>query len=239
MLNKYVIRSRISEKKFREILRFFCLDLEAKKISEISGVSRNSVNKIIKAIRARIAEICEYSNPLGLGEIEVDESYFGAKRVRGLRGRGAGGKIPVFGMLKRSGKVYTQIVKNCSANELMPIIKSQADSDSTMFSDSWKSYNGLADFGYKRHYRIKHGSNEFAKSQLSCQDGKLVKIRNHINGIENFWGLAKTRLVRFRGIHKSTFKLHLKECEFRFNNRKENLYKILLAEFKKMPLKLS
>ena len=67
-----------------------------------------------------------------------------------LRGRGAGGKIPVFGMLKRNGKVYTQIVKNCSANELIPIIKSQADSDSTMFSDSWKSYNGLADFGYTK-----------------------------------------------------------------------------------------
>ena len=148
MLNKYVIRSRISEKKFREILRFFCLDIEAKKISEISGVSRNSVNKIIKAIRVRIAEICEYLNPLELGEIEIDESYFGAKRVRGLRGRGDSGKIPVFGMLKRNGKVFTQIVKNCSANELLPIIKTQANRGSTMFSDSWKFYNGLADFGY-------------------------------------------------------------------------------------------
>jgi transposase len=76
MLNNYIIRSRISEKKFREILRFFCLDLEAKKISEISGVSRNSVNKIIKAIRVRISFLCEYSNPLGVGEIEIDESYF-------------------------------------------------------------------------------------------------------------------------------------------------------------------
>ena len=142
-------------------------------------------------------------------------------------------------MLKRNGKVYTQIVKNCSANELIPIIKSQVDNGSTMFSDSWKSYNGLADFGYKKHYRIKHGNNEFAKRLFSQQDGKRVKIRNHINGIENFWGLAKTRLVRFRGIHKSTFKLHLKECEFRFNNRKNNLYRILLSELKKSPLKLS
>ena len=239
MLNKYIIRSRISEKKFREILKFFCLDLEAKKIAQISGISRNSINKLIKAIRGRIALLSEYSSPLGLGEVEIDESYFGAKRVRGRRGRGASGKTPVFGMLKRNGKVYTQIVKNCSANELIPIIKSQVDNGSTMFSDSWKSYNGLADFGYKRHYRIKHGNNEFAERLFSQQNGKCVKIRNHINGIENFWGLAKTRLVRFRGIHKSTFKLHLKECEFRFNNRKENLYKILLSELKERPLKLS
>ena len=54
------------------------------------------------------------------GEIEVDESYFGARRVRGKRGRGAGKKTPVFGMLKRNGCVYTQIVKHCSAKELLP-----------------------------------------------------------------------------------------------------------------------
>lgn len=239
MLNKYIIRSRISEAKFREILRFFCLDLEANKIAEISGISRNSTNKIFKAIRVRISEFCEQQNPLGVGEIEIDESYFGAKRVRGLRGRGASGKIPVFGMLKRNGKVFTQIVKNCSASELLPIIRSQASEGSTMFSDSWRSYNGLADFGYKKHYRIKHGNNEFAKRQLTLQDGKRVKIRNHINGIENFWGLCKVRLSRFRGIHKSTFYLHLKECEFRYNYRKENLYKVLLEIIQKSPLKLS
>ena len=56
------------------------------------------------------------------GDIEIDESYFGAKRVRGKRGRGSSGKQPVFGMLKRDGKVYTQIVKNCSTSELIPIL---------------------------------------------------------------------------------------------------------------------
>ena len=235
MLNKYIIRSRISEAKFREIIRFFCLDLEAKKIAEISGISRNSINKIFKAIRIRIAEFCELENPLGCGEIEVDESYFGGKRVKGKRGRGASGKIPVFGILKRNGKVFTQIVKNCSASELLPIIDKQIgiEDDSVIFSDAWKSYDGLADFGYKKHYRVKHGKNQFAKRELGG------KVRNHINGIENFWGLCKVRLVRFRGIHKGTFYLHLKECEFRYNYRKQDLYKLLLNVIKKRPLKLS
>lgn len=84
MLNKYIIRSRISEAKFREIIRFFCLDLEAKKVAEISGVSRNSINKIFKAIRIRIAEFYEAENPLGFGEIEIDESYSGGKRIMSL-----------------------------------------------------------------------------------------------------------------------------------------------------------
>jgi transposase len=80
-----------------------------------------------------------------------------------------------------------------------------------------------------RHYRIKHESNEFEESQFSQQDENHFKIRNDINGIENFWVLAKIRLARFRGIHKSTLKLHLKECEFRLNDRKENIYKTLLV----------
>ena len=236
MQNKYLNHAHISEAKFKEVLKLFCIGLEAKKVAELVSINRNTINRIFLLFRKRIAEFCEQQSPLGVGEIEIDESYFGAKRVRGLRGRGASGKIPVFGMLKRNGKVFTQIIKNCSASELLPIIRSQADEESTMFSDSWRSYNGLGDFGYKKHYRIKHGNNEFAKRQLAMHDGNPVKIRNHINGIENFWGLCKVRLSRFRGIHKSTFYLHLKECEFRYNYRKENLYKILLKEFRKTPL---
>jgi len=65
------------------------------------------------------------------------------------RTRGASGKIPVFGMLKRCDKVYTQIVKNCTASELMPIIEEFSDKESVIFNDGFKSYDGLVDYGYK------------------------------------------------------------------------------------------
>lgn len=227
MRNKYIIRSRISEKKFREILRLFCIDIEATKVSEITGVSRPTINKIFDKIRERISEDCQAKSILGDGEIELDESYFGAKRVRGKRGRGAGGKIPVFGMLKRDGKVYTQIIKNCTIAEILPIIEQRASKDSTLYTDSFRTYDGLADFGYKKHYRIKHSDNEFAIGN------------NHINGIENFWGLCKVRLSRCRGIHKHKFYYHLKECEFRYNNRDKNLYLYLSEIIRNKPLKLS
>lgn len=100
-------------------------------------------------------------------------------------------------MLKRGDKVYTQIVKNCYARELLPIIKGKADTDAVIYSDGFKTYDGLVNYGYKKHYRVKHGENEFA-------DGN-----NHINGIENFWGLCKVRLAKFRGVHKHTFYLHI------------------------------
>ena len=71
-------------------------------------------------------------------------------------------KIHVFGMLKRGDKVYTQIVKNCSISELMPIIKNKADIGAVIYSDCFKTYDGLVNYGYKKHYRVRHGENEFA-----------------------------------------------------------------------------
>jgi transposase len=174
MVNVYKKHSRISILKFREILRLFLLDIEATKISKITDVSRQAINRLFKYIRIIIAKECEKNSIFEVGEIELDESYFGARRVKGKRGRGANGKIPVFGMLKRGDKVYTQIVNNCSAAELLPIIEEFADKDSIIYTDGFKSYDGLVDYGYKQHYRVRHSANQFA-------DG-----RNHINGIENF-----------------------------------------------------
>ena len=110
----------------------------------------------------------------------MDESYFGARRIRGKRGRGAKGKTIVFGLKKRKGKVYTQIIKNCSKNEILPLINTKIDKGTIIFTDGFKTYDSLVDLGYKKHYRVHHGNNEFSK--------KAGKIKNHINGIENFLG---------------------------------------------------
>ena len=226
--NRYFIRSRISEAKFREIIRQFSADLTAQQISMLSGVSRNCVNRILKNIRIRMAEYCEKNSVFDKGEIEVDESYFGPRRVRGLKGRGAYKKTIVFGIKKRKGKVYTQIIRNCSKKEILPLIKRKISKNSILFTDGFRTYDSLVDLGYKKHYRVHHGNNEFAKEE--------GEIKNHINGIENFWGIAKIRLSKFRGLDKKNFYLHLKECEFRFNHRQDNLYMILLKILKNNPL---
>jgi transposase len=221
--NKYVKNAKISEPKFRELLKYFVLDLDAHTIALLTKLNRNTVNRYLHLIRTRIAEICEEASPFQ-GEIEVDESFFGAKRVKGKRGRGAGGKTPVFGILQRNGNVYTEIVPDCARKTLQAIIRGRVDPDSIIHSDSWRGYNGLVDLGYKKHYRVHHGSNEFARG------------KSHINGIESFWSCAKRRLMKFHGIPKSTFYLHLKECEFRFNNRNNDFYKLLLKNFRNKPL---
>ena len=136
------------------------------------------------------------------GEIEVDESYFGGRR-KGKRGRGAAGKTPVFGLLKRNGKVYTVIVPNAQSSTLLPIIREKVKPDSIVYTDTYKSYNAL-DVSEFKHFRINH-SELFADKY------------NHINGIENFWNQAKRHLRKFNGIPKEHFYLFLKECEWRFN----------------------
>ena len=225
MKNKYVNRSKISEFKIRQLVKHFALDLDAQRISVLCKLNRNTVNKYLTMIRTRISEFCEQGSPFK-GEIEVDESYFGARRQRGKRGRGAYGKTPVFGILQRGGKVYTEVVPNCAKATLQAIIRGKVSvaADSIIHSDQWRGYNGLVDIGYEKHYRVKHSNNEFANG------------KSHINGIESFWSYAKRRLQKFHGVPRNTFYLHLKECEFRFNHRNQNIYAILLKMMKKNPL---
>ncbi len=220
--NKYYNRSHISEAKFRYFLRCFAMDLNAYEAHQISHISHRSCKVIYAKLRLYIAKLSS-ENRASTGTFELDESYFGARRVRGKRGRGAAGKTPVFGLLKRDGKVYVEIVQNCSRASLLPIIQGKILEGSTIHTDGWRAYDGLILNGYD-HYRVYHSKNEFARGKC------------HVNGIESFWSFAKRRLAQFNGLAEQTFYLHLKECEFRFNNRKADLYVILLKELRKNPL---
>ena len=123
MKNKYINRAHFTEKKFREVLKFFAADFSVSQISDLTHLSRVTINSLIQRIRQRIFTLTCEKNPLFLGDIEADESYFGARRARGRRGRGASNKIKVFGLLKREGKVYTEIVNDVSAKTLLGIIR--------------------------------------------------------------------------------------------------------------------
>ncbi len=182
-----------------------------------------STQSLYDGLRLRIMELAlEEARPFA-GEVEIDESYFGPRRVRGKRGRGAGGKTPVIGLLKRDGKVFTEIVENCSKAALMPIIKGQVLSEATIYTDGWKSCDGLVLGGYK-HHRIHHHQNQFARG------------KNHVNGIKSFWSFTKLRLAKLRGIRAHYFFLHLKESEWRWNHRHDNLYLFLLKNLRSKPL---
>lgn len=169
-----------------------------------------------------MAVCCEAQRPF-FGIVEADESYFGARRVKGQRGRGAAGKTIVFRIFERSGLVYCEVVPDASRPSLQRVIRKKVAFEAISSTDRWRSYSGLVELGYG-HLRVDHGRNEFARGSA------------HINGIEAFWGYAKIRLARFRGISPATFPLHLKECEFRYNNRGKNLTRLILKNCRESPL---
>jgi transposase len=207
--------SKISKYKVKKILMLFSEDITAVKAASILKLNRKTIDRYYNLFREKIMQVSIREMEVISGEIELDESYFGAKRVRGKRERGAAGKTPVFGLLKRDGKVFVTVVKNCSKAELMPIIKGHILEGSTIHTDGWKAYDGLILNGYD-HYRVHHSNNEFARG------------KNHVNGIESFWSFAKRRLAKFNGIASQKFHVYLKECEFRFNYRNCDIYAKML-----------
>ncbi len=170
----------------------------------LAGVNRKTSAYYYHRLREVITyELASKEDEVLGGEIEVDESYFGGRR-KGKRGRGAAGKVPVFGLLKRGGQAYTKIIPDASSDTLPPLIVRKVVPDSIVYCDCWRGYNVLDVSGFK-HYRINH-------SQL------FADRHNHINGIENFWNQAKRHMRKFNGVPRQHFGLFLKECEWRFNN---------------------
>ena len=207
--NPYRKNSHLDVKKTREIIRYFAEDLSATSTSRLTWINRNTINSWYNYIRDVIfRKSIKTDQEIWKGIIEVDESYFWPKRIRGKRWRWASWKVKVLWLLKRQWKVYVQIVPDCSAKSLIPIIRGKIDPwETEINTDGWKSYDWLIDLWYKKHYRVHHGDNEF------------VRGKKHINGIESFWSYCKRRLVKFNGIQKKKYMLHLKETEYRFNTR--------------------
>jgi transposase len=92
-----------------ELLRLFVAGVPARTAAELTGVNRNTAILYFHKLRELIAEKLAEQTPFLDGEVEVDESYFGGRR-KGKRGRGAAGKVPVFGLLKRGGLVHTVMI---------------------------------------------------------------------------------------------------------------------------------
>ena len=227
-LNRYYHRSYLSEAKFRQLVRLFALDLTATDAAELLGLTRKTVTTIYLRIRQRLAEAALREAPWSAGEVEVDEAYFGPRRVRGKPGRGAARKTPVIGLKKRDGKVYAAVVPNCSKAVLQQVIRGKVPLASVIHSDGWPGYDGLVDVGYAKHFRVQHSAGEYVRHEVTHV--------THVNGIESFWSFAKHRLAQFYGVAPHTFFLHLKECEWRFNTPRAERYRTLLALLEHHPL---
>ena len=177
-------------------------------------VDYQAITRVYQKMREVIYHVAELEAGKLKGEIEIDEAYFGGRR-KGKRGRGAAGKSIVFGLLERDGRVYTKVVEQVTAKELMAHIQKHTRKGSVYYTDTFRSYNSLKRWG--KHHRLNH-------SKAFGYHGK-----NHINGIEGFWSYAKHILYNYRGVSKYHFPMYLKEVEYRFNHSRDNLFKLFLT----------
>ena len=208
-------KNGLSKYRQRKVRQAFCADLTASQTAVLLGLNRKTVNRYFGLFRAAIATHQAAQKVLCVGVVEVDESYFGASRPRGMigklkRGRGTL-KQPVFGVFERGGRVYTEIIPDTNKPTLQRLIRGRIALEATVVSDGWRGYDGLVDVGYDRHLRIKK-----ARPKRFSENGV------HINGIESFWSFTKRRLAKFNGVTKN-FNLHLKECEWRWGKDNDTL----------------
>jgi transposase-like protein len=205
-----------------ELLHWFELDLTDNNIARRVEVDYRRVHRFLLRVRENIRAYEERSIRLLGGSVEVDESYFGPRfknrrkltreklRKEGVVKRGRGSKElqqPVFGIYERmDGIVYIRPVADARKDTLQSIIREKVNIETTIYSDTWKGYNGLED-EYRDHKRVNHGEHEYRNGNA------------YINGIEGFWGYAKERLLLHHGVSGDNFLSYLKEKEFRFNNR--------------------
>ncbi len=161
--NPYRRNAHLSAYQSRQIIKYFAEDISATHTSKLLHIERKTINSWYTYIR-RIIHLHSLDEDKDIWRwiIEIDESYFWPTRTRGKRWRWAGNKIKVLWLLKRKGRVYVQIVPDCSANSLLPIIRGKVDPHSEVNTDWRKSYDWLIDMWYQKHYRVIHSKDEFA-----------------------------------------------------------------------------
>ena len=209
----YLAHNKIPFNKTILLMKLFLMELTARKAAKEANLSYRTCLNFFDTCRSAIYDHNRSKHVHFKGEIELDEAYFGGKR-KGKRGRGAGHKIPVFGIRERGGKVFVEPVVNVDELTLTKLTRNHVKRGSKAYTDGFRSYNSLILHGYE-HIRIDH-------------DKKFVNGKVHINSIESFWAYAKERLIKHHGVSAQKFLFYLKELEWRFNHQKSvDLFEIL------------
>ena len=206
---RWINMGSLTHGQWLRLVKLFELEVSTRKAATQLGLTYKTVYKAIATLRLAILSHAPDGGQFLSGEIELDEAYFGGRR-KGKRGRGAAGKVPVFGILERDGQVSVSVVSNVRAETLLDLTVKKVRRGSIVYTDKYQVYDALMFCGY-RHLKIDH-STHFAQGRVS------------INGLEGFWSYAKERLAKHHGVSPQRFPLYLKELEFRYNHRQEDIF---------------
>jgi|GEM_PF-2483350 len=230
MKNTYSKRSRISTRQFRKFLQLFAKDFTTLQIADLLHLNRNTVTLWINKIRMRILLITEQEKLRDATCVQMDETYFTKTKEYFPKFKLPHEEIAVFGIIDSSGRVYAKIVPKANKAQIFPIIFACCASDAAIYTDSAWLYRGLSKLGYK-HHTVNHKNMEFSRYEND------VCITT--NRMEGYWGWMKVRLAKFRGVKWDNLGLHIAESVWRYNHRQDDIYKLLLKEFRVRPLNIN
>ncbi len=219
MKNKMIKRSHLSEKKCREIIQLFAEDLTATQLANITGVSRVTINNYLKLIRVQIARYCVERNPFnfnanGLG-LPLEAT---ANKKTDMNGTNTTAESlhTLYGFFRQGGYIFVDGLHQANKNDILSLQKARwNDLSYTTPKQELLKYQAIADFDSWHLYRM--------------DTSHIVNGRSMVDDISVFWGHAKNRLMKFRGLNKNTLYLHVKECEFRYNYRSHDINAMLLS----------
>jgi len=230
MKNTYLKRTRISTRQFRKFLQLFAKDFTALQIADLMNINRNTANLWINKIRMRILLIVEKEKLRNATNVQMDETYFTKTKEYFPKFKLPHEEIVVFGIIDSSGKVYAKVIPKANKAHVFPIIFECCAPDAMIYTDAACLYKGLSKLGYK-HSFVNHSNMEFSR-----YDNDVCITTNRIEG---YWGWLKVRLMKFRGVKWNNLDLHIAESVWRYNHRQDDIYKLLLKEFRVRPLNIN
>jgi transposase-like protein len=223
MKNRYANETHFTKQKFRKLIKYFCMEFTASQTAELLHTSRNTVNLWFNRIRQRIMLLVEKEKLRNATCVQMDETYFTKTKEYFPKYKLPHEEIVVFGIIDSAGRVYAKIVPKANKEHVFPVIFECCAKDATIFTDKAALYKGLRKLGYK-HHAVNHRDLEFSR----YENGMCITT----NRIEGYWGWLKVRLAKFRGIKWDNLDVHIAESVWRFNHRQDDIYKLLLKEFR-------
>ena len=215
MKNRYIHRAKISENKFKQVLQLFCLGLNASQIADVAGINRNTINRYLTGIRDRISWFCRCQAEMYFyGHMFKDEPEFPKSES----------EISFLGIAKDNGNIRSRIIPEDVGCRLHTAPGTLTMEEENRTISRLGDVNSLIDLKRMRYIKIWSGIND--------DNGRLQTV----DICDGFWGFIRGRMQNFRGLRKSTRLLHIRECEFRYNYRREEIFEILLEAFRKNPL---
>ena len=212
-----------SKRKFRLLLKLFSQELTAVQAANISGLNRNTVNLHYKRIRQKILKNAKQNSLKNADHVQIDETYFACKKQFFKQFELPAEEVTVLGLATACGKVRFEVIQKTNHACILPIIMESCAPGAVIYTDSHKVYECLKKLEFK-HSAINHNEDEYAR----YEGGNCITT----NRAEGMFGCLKVWLVKFRGLRVEDYELYVKEFEWRFNNRRIDLYKLLLKMYR-------